>query len=256
MISNKTISVIIPCRNEVEGIGVMVKQALKVADEVVVVDNRSSDGTAKVAEKAGAKIITEKRVDKRGIGYGYSLRRGMRVAKGEVIVTMDGDNTYPLEQIKAAVNYMMKVGSDVVLCSRFPLVDGQAISWWRQFGVWLLNMQVRVLFGFPIQDILSGMWVINRRALRQLHLKEGGWNLSPEIKLNAIQNSDLQVSQFQIRHYEREYGQSKQKLVETGLEHLIYIGGYGIKMWGNRLKLGLEGWLRVPVQVARQVIEE
>ena len=256
MIKNKTISVIIPCRNEAEGIGRLVKRALRVADEVVVVDNRSNDQTAKAAERAGAKVIVEKRVDKRGIGYGYALRRGMKVACGEVIVTMDGDGTYPLEQVRAAAKYMTKIGLDVVLCSRFPLVDGQAISWWRQLGVWILNMQVRILFGFPMQDILSGMWVINRRSLRQLNLKEGGWNLSPEIKLNAIQNSDLRVGQFQIHHYEREYGQSKQKLVETGLEHLIYIGMFGIKVWGNKLKLIMEGWLRLPAQMAKQMIGE
>lgn len=223
------ISLIIPCRNEAEGIASMVKKALKVANEVIVVDNRSTDDTALVAKKAGARVIKESRVDKFGIGYGYSLIKGMKVAKCENIVTLDGDGTYPLDQVRDAVKHLKKEKADMVLCSRFPLVDGQAISWWRQLGVWLLNTQVRIIYKFAMQDVLSGMWVVKKTALNSLKLKEGGWNLSPEIKLAAIASEALRISQFHIHHYEREFGQSKQKLLLTGLEHLLFIFTYKVK---------------------------
>jgi dolichol-phosphate hexosyltransferase len=218
-----TISLIIPCRNEAEGIFALVKRAKRVASEVIVVDNRSTDDTAKMARLAGAKVIIEDKTDSFGIGYGYALRRGTKAARGEIVVTMDGDGTYPLEQIPEAVRFMKEESLDFMVCSRFPLIDGQAISWWRQLGVWILNTQVRMLYGYPMQDILSGMWVMNKRAVRLLTLKEGGWNLSPEIKLAAISNPLLSVGQYHVRHYEREFGQSKQKLLQTGMDHLTYI---------------------------------
>jgi dolichol-phosphate hexosyltransferase len=223
MSRQNSISLIIPCRNEAEGIFALVRRAKKVAGEVIVVDNRSTDDTAKMAKLAGARVILENRTDAVGIGYGYALRKGMKAATGEIVVTMDGDGTYPLEQIPEAVRFMKEEGLDFVVCSRFPLIDGQAISWWRQLGVWILNTQVRMLYGYPMQDILSGMWVMDKRVARLLKLKEGGWNLSPEIKLAAISNSLVRVGQYHVRHYEREFGQSKQKLLQTGMDHMTYI---------------------------------
>jgi hypothetical protein len=108
-------------------------------------------------------------------------------------------------------------------------VDGQAISWWRQLGVWLLNTQVRLFYGYAMQDILSGMWLVKKSVLASLKLNEGGWNLSPEIKLAAIMNQKISIDQFHIHHYEREFGQSKQKLVITGLEHLWFIFAYCVR---------------------------
>lgn len=241
------ISIVIPCRNEAEGIGFLVKKAMKIADEVIVVDNQSTDKTALVAKKAGALVIKESRVDKLGIGYGYSLARGMKAAKHEIIVTLDGDGTYPIDQIEAAIKHMGKKRVNMLLCSRFPLIDGQAISWWRQLGVWLLNTQVRLLYGYAMQDILSGMWVVKKPALASLKLNEGGWNLSPEIKLAAIMNEKISIDQFHIHHYEREFGQSKQKLVITGLEHLWFIFAYRMRhLSATRLKfvsvLPIKSW--------------
>lgn len=223
MINGKTVTIVIPCRNESEGIFPLVQKALKVADEVVVVDNRSGDNTAKMAKLAGAKVIQDNRIDGQGIGYGYALKTGIKAASSDLIVTMDGDGTYPLDQVREAVRFMDREALDFVICSRFPLVDGQAISWWRQLGVWLLNTQVWLFYRYPMQDILSGMWLMNQRAKKSLKLSEGGWNLSPEIKLAAIKSPYLTVGQYHIRHYEREFGQSKQKLFQTGLTHLTFI---------------------------------
>jgi len=237
------ISLIIPCRNEAEGIGHLVQRALQIAAEVIVVDNQSTDKTALVAKKAGARVIKEPRVDKLGIGYGYSLVKGMKAATHEIIVTLDGDGTYPLDQVAEAVKFLQKNCLDMVLCSRFPLVDGQAISLWRQAGVWVLNSEVRLLYGRALSDILSGMWVIRKPALGKLHLKQGGWNLSPEIKLAAALNQDLALDEFHIHHYEREFGQSKQKLVLTGLEHLWFILTYRLQtLWSALFASANKSW--------------
>lgn len=222
MLKNKTISIIIPCRNEEAAIHSMLSKIPDYVDEVIVVDNRSTDNTATVAREHGALVLTEKRTHN-GIGYGFAHRAGMKKAKGDIIVALDGDDTYPINEIKKVILYMEKSKADFVSCSRFPLSDKHAISPIRQLGVNILNLEVMLLYGYPIKDILSGMWAMNRSALKKLKLESGGWNLSPEIKLAAIAEKDLHFSEYHIHHNVRLNGVSKQEIWKTGFDHLFYI---------------------------------
>lgn len=223
MIRGQTVTLVIPCKNEAEAIVGLLRQVPRAVDEVIVVDNNSSDQTRRVARRLGARVVTELRHD-HGIGYGYAHQRGLELATGQIVVTMDGDNTYPVQAIKPAVQYLLSQGLDMVSCNRFPLKNQQAISKVRQLGVWVLNTQVRLLYGYPMQDILSGMWVLNRTAIKTLKLESGGWNLSPEIKLQALANPQLQFGEYHIDHTYRQ-GESKQRIWLTGFDHLFYILG-------------------------------
>lgn len=223
MICGKTVSLVIPCKNEESSLAKMLRRVPSGVDEVVVVDNNSTDKTAQVAKKFGAVVVKEIRKDGNGIGYGYAHRKGMKVATGDLIVTMDGDGTYPLEQIGEVVEFMQYNGIDFVACSRFPLKNAKAISKMRQLGVWILNTEVQTLYQYPMQDILSGMWVMNRNAVRKLKLKEGGWDLSPEIKLAALMSDQIRLEQYHIDHHHRDNGASKQELWTTGFNHFRYI---------------------------------
>lgn len=237
MYRQHTISLVIPCRNEEKALEKMLKKVPHWIDEVIVVDNNSTDKTREVAKKYGAQVILEKR-HLGGIGYGYAHQRGLKAAKGQIVVTLDGDNTYPISDIKAALNYLLKNQLDIVSCNRYPLKNQQAVSKIRQFGVWILNQQVRWLYRFPMKDILSGMWLIRRSAAKELKLSEGGWNLSPEIKLAALMSPALSFDEFHITHEYRFDGDSKQNIWKTGFEHLWYIGKRRLTT-DNPLKLSL-----------------
>lgn len=221
MILGKTISVIIPCRNEEKAIAAMLRKMPSYVDEVIVVDNGSRDKTAVIARKLGAIVLTEHR-EANGIGYGYAHQRGMKAATSDYLITMDGDNTYPLRSIKKVITYMIKAKLDFVSCNRFPLANRHAISWLRQLGVWILNKEVQLLYNYPIQDLLSGMWAMSSSTAGKLKPKCGGWNLSPEIKLVALQQVS-RFAEFHIDHAHRDDGQSKQQIWKTGFSHLSYI---------------------------------
>src|SRR5690606_11546985 len=105
MILNNKISIVIPCKNEEAALYSMLLKLPSYIDEVVVVDNNSEDNTAKVAKAFGAKVYTEKRTDN-GVGYGFAHQTGMRKATGDIIIALDGDDTYPLKHIKHIVAYM------------------------------------------------------------------------------------------------------------------------------------------------------
>lgn len=222
MLSKKKISLIIPCKNEEAAIYSMLNKVPSYIDEVIVIDNNSSDNTTTVAKKQGAKVIIEKRnVD--GIGYGYAHQTGMKHATGDIIIAMDGDDTYPIQAIKKIVVYMEKSKSDFVSCSRFPLSTQTAISPIRQLGITILNLEVGLLYGFPIRDILSGMWAMTKETAKKLDVKSGGWDFSPEIKLEAIATPNIHFSEYHIYHAERLNGMSKQQIWKTGFDHLMYI---------------------------------
>jgi glycosyltransferase involved in cell wall biosynthesis len=222
MIRGKSISLVIPCRNEEQAISALLKRVPKYVDEVIVVDNNSSDKTRQVARSHGAKVLKETR-QVNGIGYGFAHQRGMAEASGDFVITMDGDNTYPLTEIRSVILNMEKNQLDFISCNRFPLKNSEVISKVRQFGVKILNTQVNVLYNYPIQDILSGMWAVRSAAIEKLNLKQGGWNFSPEIKLAALIHPDIKFSEFHIHHHYRDNGESKQKIWLTGFDHLLYI---------------------------------
>jgi len=221
MFKGKTITLAIPCKNEEIAIASLLKKVPKFVDEVIVIDNNSSDNTRAVAKKLGAKVFVEKRhVD--GIGYGYAHQKAIKETTTDYLITMDGDNTYPLDAIEKVVSLAEKKKLNFISCNRFPLKDEEVLSGIRQLGVWILNFEVRVLYGYPMQDILSGMWLMDRTARKKLKLQEGGWNLSPEIKLAALSNPQVAFGEYHIAHHERA-GESKQLIWKTGFEHLVYI---------------------------------
>jgi len=222
MIKGKTISVVIPCKNEEKVIAAAIKNIPSYVDEILVIDNGSTDNTSQAALQAGATVIKEDRkLD--GIGYGYAHLTGLANATGDFVFASDGDDTYPVKEIKKIVAFMEKNKLDVVSCNRLPLKTPGVISKTRQLGIWVLNIETFLLYGKPIKDILTGMWGIRRSSLLYMTLKMGDWNLSPEIKIEAITNPKIAFSEYHIDHFHREKEPSKQQIWKTGMNHLLYI---------------------------------
>lgn len=222
MIENKKISLVVPCRNEGKIIAEFIRKVPAYIDEIIIVDNNSTDNTAAVANAHGALVVKERRTTN-GIGYGFAHMAGMAKATGDFIIAMDGDDTYPVGQIKRIVTLMGKNHWDFVSCNRLPLTYPKAISPTRQLGIRILNRLVFLLYGYHMSDILTGMWVVRRVVVPRLNLSEGDWNFSPEIKLAALAAPGVSFAQYHIVHFLREQEISKQNILKTGLSHMGYI---------------------------------
>jgi glycosyltransferase involved in cell wall biosynthesis len=210
------ISVVIPCYNEEDGVREVIGRMPEAVDEIVVVDNNCVDRTADVARALGAKVVAEPVP-----GYGAAYKRGLNAATGDVIVTLDGDGTYPPEQIPRLVDTLVERGWDFLSASRFPLSDPKAMHLTNRLGNWVLTVAAGVLFFKPIRDSQSGMWVFRRELLDRLRLTSNGMAFSEEIKLEAL----LRGARFGEDHipYGERIGEVKLQKWRDGWDNLAFL---------------------------------
>lgn len=180
MHKNLKLSVVIPCLNEQDGVRAVMARMPALVDEIVVVDNNCTDSTAQVARSLGARVVSEA-----VRGYGAAYKAGLRAATGDLVITMDGDGTYPPEEIERLVEQLLSEDWDFLSASRFPLTDPAAMNWSTRVGNFALTWSARLLYGKSISDSQSGMWVFRRAILDRLRLQSDGMAFSEEIKLEA-----------------------------------------------------------------------
>jgi glycosyltransferase involved in cell wall biosynthesis len=192
------ISVVIPCFNEERGIRNVIEKMPPCVDQVIVVDNNSTDGTAVTAKSLGATVIFKEEK-----GYGEAYKAGLPVADGDIIATLDGDGTYPSAAIAPAIDYLVEHQLDFVSASRFPLARRSSMSFRNIVGNKIQTYTMRALFLIAIKDSQSGMWVFRRRVLEKLKLVSSGMSFSEEIKLETLRHKQLRFGEFHIDYYER-----------------------------------------------------
>src|SRR5215469_8731389 len=141
MYKGQSITVIIPCLNEEQGIEQILRAMPEFVDEVVVVDNNSTDRTSEVAASLGAKVVREE-----VRGYGRAYKRGFADATSDVIITLDGDHSYPVDALSYLIEAFRHLEVDFLNASRFPVRDPRAMSLKNKFGNLVLSLVVSVLF--------------------------------------------------------------------------------------------------------------
>ena len=160
MYKSQSITVIIPCLNEEQGIERVLRAMPEFVDETIVVDNASTDRTSEVAISLGAKVIRE---DVRG--YGRAYKRGFAAATSDLIVTLDGDQSYPVDALSYLIEAFLHLRVDFLSASRFPVRDRQAMSFRNKIGNLALSLAMSVLFFRWVRDSQSGMWVFRSASI-------------------------------------------------------------------------------------------
>jgi glycosyltransferase involved in cell wall biosynthesis len=213
------VSVVIPCLNEAENIEWCVRRALEVLDEsgisgeVIVADNGSDDGSAALAEAAGAKVVHEPRR-----GYGRAYLAGFAAARGEYIVMIDADLTYDFEEIPRFVSELDD-GAELVMGNRMANIQPGAMPWMNRYiGNPLLSGFLNLLFHTSVRDAHCGMRAVRRDVLPTLDLRTAGMEFASEMVIRASK-ADLKMSEFPIALHPRG-GKSKLNPFNDGWRHL------------------------------------
>jgi glycosyltransferase involved in cell wall biosynthesis len=212
-----SITVVIPCLNEEQGIEQVLSRMPAFVDQVIVVDNGSTDRTSEIARRFGAQVIRE---DVRG--YGRSYRKGFAHATGDLIVTLDGDHSYPVDAISYLLEAFLHLEVDFLNASRFPVRDRRAMSLKHKIGNLILSLALSLLYLRWVRDSQSGMWVLRRSILREMSLEADGMAFSEEIKIEALKNPRIRFGEISIL-YSSRLGEKKLNPWRDGLHNLYFL---------------------------------
>jgi glycosyltransferase involved in cell wall biosynthesis len=217
MYKGQSITVIIPCLNEEQGVEQILRAMPEFVDEVIVVDNNSTDRTSEVAASLGAKVIREE-----VRGYGRAYKRGFAAATGDLIVTLDGDHSYPVDALSYLIEAFLHLDVDFLNASRFPVRDRRAMSFKNKLGNLILSLAMSVLFFRWVRDSQSGMWVFRRPILKDMKLESDGMAFSEEIKVEALRNPGMRFGEISIM-YSSRVGETKLNAWRDGFQNLAFL---------------------------------
>lgn len=203
------LSIVMITMNEEGAVAKVISDIKKIVPEaeIIIVDS-SQDATPEIACKLGAKVIRQ--FPPRG--YGPAMGRALCEATREVIITLDCDNTYPVECIPYLASFIFNEGIDLVDASRLKSKP-QAMPWLNYFGNVLFAFIASLLFFKRLTDLHSGMRAYRKSMLEALQFETKGSALPVELLLKPL------VSGYKIRsvfiNYHERIGESKMYSLDT-----------------------------------------
>lgn len=204
-LENVRIAVLIPCKDEEETIGTVVRDMKKALPgaAVYVYDNNSTDRTVEVAIRAGAEVGHELLP-----GKGNVVNRMFADIDADVYIMIDGDDTYDAASAPQLVETLLQGPCDMVTAVRVALLH-EAYRSGHQFGNILFSRIASVIFGSHIQDMLSGFRAFSRRFVKSFAGTSAGFELETELTFHAL-DMRMPIAEIETRYQPRPQGSSSQ----------------------------------------------
>ncbi len=205
---------VMPAYNEKRTIGNIVKRTKRYVDKVIVVDDGSSDATARIAKKAGA-IVVRHGVNK---GLGMSIRTGLAKAKKyrpDIVITIDADGQHNPSDIPKFVKKINQ-GYDFVLGSR----DLSLYPFVKKFGNFFLNFLTNLVCGTALADTESGFRAFSHKALKKIKLQGERYEIAADI-IFQVGRHDIKACNVPIKS--PCYIRGKGVGVRDGFKNFFYL---------------------------------
>ena len=199
---NCELTILMPCLNEAETIGFCIEKAQKfindyqINGEVLIADNGSSDGSTKIAQELGARVIN---VPDRG--YGAALLGGIDAALGKYIIMGDADASYDFLNLMPFLE-KLKMGNDLVMGNRFKgqILPGAMPPLHQYFGNPVLSGIGKLFFHAPVSDFHCGLRGFSKKAIQKMELHTTGMEFASEMVMKAIL-LDMKITEIPITLY-------------------------------------------------------
>ena len=202
------LSIIVPCYNEKETVGEVLKRILKLQlpceTELIAVDDGSKDGSAKVVEEFLNVTLVRHEVNK---GKGSAIRTGIKKSSGDAILIQDADLEYFPEDIVNLVQPILSGEADIVLGSRF-LGNPKGMSRTHFLANKTLSFATRALFGGKITDLMTGYKLFTRQALQQISVTSESFDVEAEL-VGKLLKRKLRIVEVPIKYEYRRKGKAK-----------------------------------------------
>lgn len=235
----RTVSLVIPAKNEAANIAWVLGQVPDCVDEIVLVDGNSTDATVVTACscRPDVRIVTQE-----GTGKGDALRAGFLAASSDMIVMIDADGSMSPQEIPHFI-YFLTNGYDFVKGSRFMGGGGSLdITRLRRLGNRSLLHLVNSLYGAQFTDLCYGFCAFHRRYLDYLDVTTPGFEIETQMTISALR-AGLRIAEVPSLELPRRYGESNLRTFRDGTRVLRTV------LRGHRS--GVSGHA---VQIARQIV--
>ena len=225
------ISIIIPCYNEVNTIELIIDKILKIQDlnyEIILIDDCSTDGTKNIIEKKLQKNINKIIYNDKNFGKGYSIREGLKVATGNIILIQDADLEYSPKDYKKLIAPILKGYADVVYGSRFlGSSEKRVLYFWHTLGNKILTLLSNIFTNLNLTDMEVCYKVFKSEVIKNINLVENRFGFEPEITAK-IAKKNLKIYEVGISYFGRKYNDGKKITWKDGFSALRCILKYNL----------------------------
>ena len=227
----KKISVIIPCYNESPTILKIIEKILnnKIFDyEIIVIDDYSTDGSREALKQLDNKKIHHLILNDKNYGKGYSIRQGIKIATGDIIIIQDADLEYEPLDYGRLIMPILDGHAEVVFGSRFiGSEEKRVLYFWHRFGNGLLTIFSNILTNLNMTDMECCYKVFKSDIIKNIKLEEDRFGFEPEI-VAKIARKNLIIYEVGVRYHGRKYVDGKKITWKDGFSAIRCIIKYNI----------------------------
>ena len=206
------LSVIIPCFNEIKTINQIVekiKAEKNYTKEIIIIDDFSTDGTRELLKHEKSNIADKIIFNEKNFGKGYSVRKGINAASGDIILIQDADLEYDPSDYRKLVEPIKNNYADVVYGSRFIGSDERRVLFfWHSVGNYILTFFSNMLSNLNLTDMENCYKVFNSNIVKNINLKENRFGFEPEITAK-LAKLKIRIYEVGVKYYGRTYDDGK-----------------------------------------------
>jgi glycosyltransferase involved in cell wall biosynthesis len=204
------LSVIIPIYNEINTIEEIVRrvEAQNLADEIILIDDGSTDGTREVLNRLNGNEKIKVLFHEKNRGKGSAVRTGFDCAEGNILLIQDADLEYDPRDYPVLLRPIEEGVADVVYGSRFLGAPRRAAMFWHMVANKVLTLMTNILFNTILSDMETGYKVFNKEVIQGISLKAKRFDFEPEFTAKVLKRG-YRIYEVPIRFIPRDYDEGK-----------------------------------------------
>ena len=226
------ISIIIPCYNEVKTLNLIIEKIINKRNldkEIIIVDDFSDDGTRDIIKNELSEKVTKILYNDKNYGKGYSVRKGISVSTGDIVLIQDADLEYSPDDYEKLLKPILDGHADVVYGSRFKSSEiTRVLYFWHTLGNKLLTLFSNMLTNFNLTDMENCYKVFKSDIIKKIDLKENRFGFEPEVTAKISKLNNIKLFEVSTKYYGRKYSEGKKITWKDGIAAIYFILKYNL----------------------------